>query len=166
LSSSNVGALVLDPFFGSGTTGAVAKRLHRHWLGIERDENYVRIAQQRIDEIIPHLADEQSFDVRVPRRRQPKLPFGYLLESGLLVPGQTLYFRKDREKPAILKPDGKLRIGEFEGSIHAAGKHYMNGGPCNGWDHWYFEAADGELQVIDNLRVKLLREMGLLKPEA
>jgi site-specific DNA-methyltransferase (adenine-specific) len=164
LSSSNVGALVLDPFFGSGTTGAVAKRLHRHWLGIERDENYVRVAQRRIDEIIPLPEDQQSFDVRVPRRRQPKLPFGYLLESGLLAPGQTLYFRKDRDMPAILKPDGKLRIGEFEGSIHAAGKHYMNGGPCNGWDHWYFEAADGELHVIDELRGKLLQEMGLIKP--
>ncbi len=162
LSSSNPGDVVLDPFFGSGTTGAVAKKLHRRWIGIEREADYVRIAQKRIDAVVPPLFDEETFDVRGRKSLQPRLPFGSLLESGLLAPGQTLYFRKDRNRPANLKPDGRLKIGEFEGSIHAAGRHYMDGSPCNGWDHWYYEAADGGLHVIDELRVQLLRDMGLI----
>ena len=156
LSSSHPGAVCLDPFFGSGTTGAVAKKLHRHWIGIERDENYVRIAQKRIDEITPAALNGEDFEVRDPKRLQSKLPFGNLLESGLLTPGQTLYFRKDKSRPAILKPDGKLKIGAFEGSIHKAGGFYMNGSPCNGWDHWYFEDAGGQMHVINELRVQLL----------
>jgi modification methylase len=160
LASSNPSDVVLDPFFGSGTTGAVAKKLHRHWVGIERDEHYVKIAQKRIDAILPLPFEEQIFEVRSQKRLQPKLPFSNLVENGLLVPGQKLYFRKDKNKAAVLKPDGKLKIGEFEGSIHRAGGHFMDGSPCNGWDHWYFETPDGELHVIDELREKLLAEMG------
>jgi site-specific DNA-methyltransferase (adenine-specific) len=161
LSSSNPGAVVLDPFFGSGTTGAVAKKLHRNWIGIERDENYIRVAQKRIDEIIPAPLGAQTFDVRDHKRLKPRLPFGRLLESGLLSPGQSLYFHRDRAKAAVLKPDGKLKMGDFEGSIHAAARQCMNGSPCSGWDYWYYEAPDGELHVIDELRTKYQTEMRL-----
>jgi site-specific DNA-methyltransferase (adenine-specific) len=165
LASSSPGAVVLDPFFGSGTTGAVAKKLHRHWIGIERDENYVRIAQQRIDGIQPGELDEALAARPAPKRARARLPFGSLLESGLLAPGQVLYFQKDKSKPATLKPDGRLKTAAFEGTIHTAGRHYMSGSPCNGWDSWYYEAPDGKLHVIDELRTHLLRAMDLQRNE-
>jgi len=150
--SSNAGDVVLDPFFGSGTTGAVAKKLHRHWIGIEKDAGYIEIAQQRIDAIVPEIFAETLFDVRDKKRLEPRVPFGNLLEAGLLQPGQTLYFRKDRSKAAQVKPDGKLVLNGFEGSIHEVGRSLMKGSPCNGWDHWYYEGEDGELHTIDDLR--------------
>jgi len=152
LATSNAGDLVLDPFFGTGTTGAVAKKLHRKWIGIERESSYVEIARQRIEAISPEAYDEATFDVRDRRHKEPRVPFATLLEMGYLKPGQTLVFRKNRENCARIKPDGKLIFGSFEGSIHQAGKHLSGGSPCNGWEHWYYEDESGEFQVIDNLR--------------
>ena len=155
LSSSNPGDVVLDPFFGSGTTGAVAKRLHRHWIGVEQEEKYIEIAQKRIDGVTPESFDGPTFDVRDKRRLAPRVPFSSLLENGLLRPGQRLFFRRDRRRFARIKPDGNLVVDGFEGSIHRAGKHLMGGSPCNGWEHWHFEAEDGELSSIDVLRQKI-----------
>lgn len=153
LSSSNPGDTILDPFFGSGTTGAVAKKLHRHWIGIEREEKYISVAQNRIDSITPELFADEIFDVRDKKRLAPRVEFGLLLETGLLAPGQKLYFRKDRSKFAQIKANAKLRLGDgFEGSIHQAGKHLMSGNPCNGWQHWYFDSQENGLSVIDELR--------------
>ena len=152
LSSSTPGDLVLDPFFGSGTTGAVAKRLHRNWIGIEREEKYVKLAQKRIDAVQPELYDLATFDVRSKKKIAPRVPFSSLLENGYLEPGQKMYFRKDKLCVATIKPDARLRTRDgFEGSIHKAGTHLMNGSPCNGWDHWYLE-EDGEMVCLDNLR--------------
>jgi modification methylase len=145
--------VVLDPFFGSGTTGAVAKKLHRRWIGIEREPGYIEAAQQRIDAVTPAPFDATAFDVRDQKRLQPRIAFCSLLEHGLIQPGQILCFRQDRTRVARVKPDGKLRLPDgFEGSIHQAGKQLMDGSPCNGWDHWYFEATDGALHPIDQLR--------------
>jgi modification methylase len=156
LASTNPGDVVLDPFFGTGTTGAVAKKLHREWIGIERDGTYVEIAQERIEHIEPEEYDEEVFDVRDRRRLAPRVPFSLLLELGLLNPGQELYFRKDRQKIAQIKPDGKLRSeNEGEGSIHQLGKLLTGGSPCNGWEHWYFMDDSGEMQPIDVLREKV-----------
>lgn len=161
LASSNPGDVVLDPFFGTGTTGVVAKKLHRHWIGIEREPTYVDAARQRIDALEPASFDETIFDVRDKRRFQPRIAFASLLERGLLLPGQAIYFRKDYNLAARLKPDGTLRLeGDgFEGSIHQVGKHVMDGSPCNGWEHWYFEAADGSLHPIDELRQAVRKEL-------
>ncbi len=93
LSSSNPGDVVLDPFFGSGTTGAVAKKLHRHWIGIEQEVRYIQAAQKRIEAIQPEPYDDLVFDVRDKKRLAPRVPFVRLLEEGLLLPGQKLYFR-------------------------------------------------------------------------
>ena len=158
LSSSRPGAIVLDPFFGTGTTGAVAKTLHRHWIGIEKEERYIRVAQARLDSVTPELFDPSTFDVRDKRRVAPRIPFARLLESGLLCPGQTLFFQRQRTVTACVKPDGRLRVGDFEGSIHQAGQHLTDGSPCNGWEQWYFEAEDGELRTIDTLRQILRQE--------
>jgi DNA modification methylase len=161
LASTKPGDIVLDPFFGVGTTGAVAKKLNRHWIGIEKDPGYVQVAQQRIDAIPapdPALADQiYSLNERRQRRR---IPFGSLLERGMLQPGQHLYFGKEGTLTAIILPDGHLRLGELTGSIHQIGKHILNA-PCNGWDHWYYiEQTSGLREPIDQLRQLVREEMG------
>jgi modification methylase len=160
LATSNPGDVVLDPFFGSGTTGAVARRLHRRWIGIEKEERYLAIARERIEAVVPEPFEKPLFEVRDARRLRPRIPFGSLLENGLLNPGQALYFRGDREKAARLKPDGNLVLDGFEGSIHQLGRHLMGGSPCNGWEHWYYEAVSGELRPVDVLRSVLRRALG------
>jgi modification methylase len=158
ISSSQKGDIVLDPFFGTGTTGAVAKQLHRHWIGIEQEKKYILIAQERIDNIesiVPELLIEDIFDVSDKNRLAPRVGFANLIEVNFLTPGQKVYFQKDPANEAYIKPDGNLRLPDgFEGSIHQAGKHLMKGSPCNGWQNWYFESQDNELVVINELREK------------
>lgn len=165
LASTNLGDIVLDPFFGTGTTGAVAKKLHRDWIGVERDHDYIEIAKTRIDAIEPEAFDQEVFDVRDRRRQAPRVPFALLLELGYLQPGQTLYFRKDKQQAARVKPDGRLHSGDREGSIHQLGKALAGGSPCNGWEHWYFLDQDDELQVIDVLREQVRRKWAETGPD-
>ena len=155
LSSTNPGDVVLDPFFGSGTTGAVAKKLGRHFIGIERDEGYIKIAQNRIAAV--ESSSEAALHLPDPRR-QPRLPFGLLLEAALLQPGQTLYFIRNGT-PATILADGHLRCGELTGSIHAVAKFLSNGAPANGWDCWFFEDTNGRRFPIDNLRQQIRTQM-------
>ncbi len=152
LSSSNPGDLILDPFFGTGTSGAVAKKLHRNWIGIEREAQYAAIAEERIRKITPEPYDKSAFDVRSRKRTVPRVPFVSLLEHGYLAPGQVLYFMKRKNLTATIKPDGKLLFGDTEGSIHQIGKLAASSGTCNGWECWYFEDDDGALKPIDTLR--------------
>jgi len=159
LASSNPGDVILDPFFGSGTTGVVAKKLHRHWIGIESQAEYVQAAQARIDAAPAPRYDPQVFEVGKQARRQERLPFGALLEHGLLAPGQTLYFRGDRTKSARLAADARLLLEGFSGSIHMAGRHMLGGSPCNGWDVWYYEDQGGKLHPIDKLRQRMRDQM-------
>ena len=157
LSSSNPGDLVLDPFFGSGTTGAVAKKLHRHWIGIERDPDYVAIAQERIDSIQPSLFIDDVFVLKTKRDR-PRVAFGTLVENGLIKPGQTLYFGKSGNITATVTANGTLKYDDIMGSIHQVGREIKKA-PCNGWEHWYYiDENTGERLVIDTLREKYLAE--------
>ena len=149
LSASNKGDVVLDPFFGSGTTGAVAKKLGRNFIGIERDKKYIKVAQKRIDAIEP--AGDESLAIETPR--QPRIPFGNLLENGLLKPGQTLFFARNGKTAKILA-NGHIKCGNSVGSIHALAKELSNGAPANGWIMWLFE-ENGEKKVIDELREKI-----------
>ncbi|WP_367280803.1 site-specific DNA-methyltransferase [uncultured Chloroflexus sp.] len=161
LSSSNPGDVVLDPFFGSGTTGVVAKRLHRHWIGIEQERAYITVAQRRIDATPVEPFDPAVFDVSDKARLAPRVAFATLVETGYLRPGQRLYLNKEPGRFATIKPDARLRTADgFEGSIHQAGSYYMNGAPCNGWEHWYIE-EDGCLISLDTVRERYRREMGL-----
>ena len=154
VSASNPGDVVLDPFFGSGTTGAVAKKLHRHWIGIEREAAYIRLARQRIDDITPAAFDPAVFDLRSRKKRARRVPFSALVENGYLQPGQTLYFRSDRSIPAIIKPDAYLHLDDgFEGSIHQTARHLSGDAPANGWDLWFFE-KNGKLISLDTLRTQ------------
>jgi site-specific DNA-methyltransferase (adenine-specific) len=150
--SSQPGDVVLDPFFGTGTTGVVAKQLHRHWIGIEQEMKYVQVAQDRIDKVQPEAPVVKIFNIRDKKRHAPRVPFRSLLENGLLVSGQSLFFQNDRTQTAQITPDGKLRLNGFKGSIHQAGRYLMDGNPCNGWQHWYFETEDKTLRPIDELR--------------
>jgi site-specific DNA-methyltransferase (adenine-specific) len=155
LAATNPGDVVLDPFFGSGTTGAVAKKLHRQWVGIEKEAEYVAVAQARIDAIQAAPFDEEVFDLRSQKRKDPRIPFSAVLENGLLAPGQELYYKKQPQLAAKIKPNGKLRLGEQEGSIHQLGRKLSGGSPCNGWDHWYYETAEGEMLPLESLRQRL-----------
>jgi site-specific DNA-methyltransferase (adenine-specific) len=151
LASSNPGDVVLDPFFGTGTTGAVAKRLHRHWIGVERDETYVRVASERLAAAQPQPFDEEVF-VFKSKRNQPRVPFGTLLERGMLQPGQILYFEPTGEARARILADGTLKWDNFTGSIHQVASR-IKSAPCNGWEHWYYEDPQtGRRRVIDELR--------------
>jgi modification methylase len=153
VSSTNPGDIILDPFFGSGTTGAVAKKLRRHWIGIERDPKYVQVAQQRIDAITPPLFDEWVYSPS-SKPKEERLPFIRLLESGLLQPGQELRLDKTGQT-AIIAADGALIHNGQRGSIHQIGTQLM-GAPCNGWTHWqYWNADAGEWLPIDVLRQRL-----------
>jgi site-specific DNA-methyltransferase (adenine-specific) len=148
LSSTNPGDVVLDPFFGSGTTGAVARKLGRYFIGIERDEGYIRAAQERIAAVEP----APDATVNLPELRlQPRIPFGALLEAGLLKPGQMLYFAKDESVIATILANGQLQCGSLTGSIHAIAKSLFNGAPANGWDNWLYE-NDGKKFLINTLR--------------
>jgi DNA modification methylase len=149
LSASNKGDVILDPFFGSGTTGAVAKKLGRNFIGIERDRKYIKVAQKRIDEVIP--ASEESLAIENPK--QPRIPFGNLLENGFLRPGQTLYFAKNSRTAKVLA-NGHIKCGKIIGSIHAVAKELSNNAPANGWIMWMYE-ENSEKKVIDELREKI-----------
>ncbi len=154
LSSSNPGDVVLDPFFGSGTTGAVAKKLHRHWLGIEKEADYVELARQRLERVEPEPFLTEAFSFPSKRNRS-RIPFGALLENGLLKPGQTLYFGKKGGITATVLANGKLKQNGLVGSIHQVGKA-LKQGPCNGWEHWYYlDPKTGEKIVIDVLRERI-----------
>jgi len=153
--ASKPGDIILDPFFGSGTTGAVAKRLRRHWIGIEKSSEYIELARERIEAVTPDLFAEIPADDRDESRRKARIPFDRLIKQGLLESNQELFFRRDTSKAAVINNDGSLTFYGFTGSIHQVGRRMMGGSPCNGWDHWYYKDADGELHPIDDLRQSL-----------
>jgi site-specific DNA-methyltransferase (adenine-specific) len=165
LSSSNPGDVVLDPFFGTGTTGAVARRLHRYWLGIERDAQYAQLARQRIAAVEPGPYSAKDLTLPDPRRR-PRVPFSELVERGLIQPGQRVYFRDRDEAAATVTADGRLRYDDQIGSIHQIGRA-IQGTPINGWQHWYVDIPGKARRVpIDQLRERVRQRMAGSDPGA
>ncbi|WP_119065874.1 site-specific DNA-methyltransferase [Aggregatilinea lenta] len=157
LSSSRPGDVILDPFFGTGTTGAVAKKLHRRWIGIEKEAEYVRLAQERLDAVEPFPQPDVIF-TSPERRQRPRIAFGTLLERGLVTPGQTLYFGKHSATQATILASGHLQCGELSGSIHKVGR-ILKRGSCNGWTHWFYDdPVTGERTAIDALRDQIRRQ--------
>ncbi len=154
LSSSNPGDVVLDPFFGTGTTGVVAKRLQRRWIGIERERTYAEMARRRIAEVDPGLFTDKIY-VFPTKRDQPRVAFGRLVEAGFLRPNQVLYFRDKAGVTAQVCADGAIDCDGMVGSIHQVGRRLMNA-PCNGWEHWLYEDEEGERRPIDSLRTAYL----------
>lgn len=154
LASTNPGDVVLDPFFGTGTTGAVAIMLGRSFIGIERDAGYVALAQDRLARVRPY--DAESIAVTGSRRAEPRVPFGHLVERGLLRPGEVLVSLSGRQ--AKVRADGTLISSDNRGSIHQVGAALEGAPSCNGWTYWHFR-RDGQLIPIDLLRQQVRAEM-------
>ena len=148
LSCTKPGDVVLDPFFGTGTTGAVAKRLGRRWIGIEREEDYIEVALERIADALP--LDESALTIMQSARSQPKVAFGTLVETGYLKPGAILTDTKRRWQ-AQVRADGSLAHAKQTGSIHGLGKELQGAPSCNGWTFWHYETG-GEVKPIDAAR--------------
>ncbi len=154
LASTNPGDVVLDPFLGSGTTAAVAKRLGRRFLGFEREQRYAAVAEERLRQVRPIPAELAS---PLSKREEPRIPFGWLVERGFLEPG-TVLLSPDRRHSAKVRADGTLITADFKGSIHQAGAHVQGAPACNGWTYWCF-LVEGKLIPIDTLRQKLRAEL-------
>ncbi|MCB1437696.1 MAG: site-specific DNA-methyltransferase [Rhodobiaceae bacterium] len=155
LASSNPGDVVLDPFFGTGTTGAVAKRLGRGFIGIEREQTYADAARERIAKVVPLPPD--ALAVTSSKRAEPRVPFGVIVEKGLIEPGSQLYDPRGRHA-AMVRADGTLMCRNEKGSIHKIGAHVQGAEACNGWTFWHFQ-AEGKLKPIDLLRQQVRAEM-------
>ncbi len=157
LAASRPDEVVLDPFCGTGTTGAVARRLRRNFIGIERDRDYAAAAQARIAAAEP-LA-QAALESFMTAREAPRVPFAALIERGLLAPGAKLVDAKRRHR-ALVRADGAIALGEAVGSIHRMGALAQGLDACNGWTFWHVETPRG-LTLIDALRAKVRAEMNI-----
>lgn len=153
--STNPGDVVLDPFFGTGTTGAVAKMLGRDYIGIEREAEYRAVAKKRLAKI--RKFDNQALEVSQSRRAEPRVPFGQVVERGMLRPGEDLWSVNGRHK-AKVRADGTLIAADSKGSIHQVGAACENAPSCNGWTYWHYR-RDGKKVPIDLLRQQIRSEM-------
>jgi modification methylase len=151
MASTRKDDMVLDPFFGTGTTGAVAKKLSRNYIGIERDATYAAFAKDRIADVVPL---ENGILENKPKREQPRVAFGALLERGLLKPGTVLTDSKKRHRVKV-HADGTVvamnRLENLRGSIHKIGAAVQDAPSCNGWTYWHYEDK-GKVMPIDHLR--------------
>ena len=159
MASTRKGDMVLDPFFGTGTTGAVAKKLGRSFIGLERDEIYADFAKKRIAEIEPL---KSNLVETMPKRELPRVPFGSLVERGLIEPGTVLTDSKKQHK-ATVHADGSIivqnRVDKMRGSIHKVGAAVQNAPSCNGWTFWHYKEGRKSLP-IDTLRTQIRAEQG------
>ncbi len=151
LATTKPGDIILDPFFGTGTTGAVAKMLGRHFIGIEREEKYIKVAQKRINEI----QEIKDINLITPttKKQEVRIPFGTVLEKGLLKPGTKL-FDASKKFSATVKADGSLITPTVSGSIHQVGARLQGLPSCNGWTFWHYENKQN-LVSINSLREQL-----------
>jgi modification methylase len=156
MAASRPDDLVLDPFCGTGTTGAVARRLGRRFIGFEREQEYAVAAEKRIEATEP--MPEPALSTFMTAREAPRVPFTALIERGLLSPGIKLVDAKRRHR-ALVRADGALSLGEAVGSIHRIGALAQGLEACNGWTFWHVETPKG-LTVIDTFRAQVRSEMG------
>ncbi len=157
LSSSRPGDLILDPFSGTGTTGATAKRLGRQFIGIERDPAYAAAAEARISKVEP--MPEASLAPFVTAREAPRVAFASLIERGMIKPGETVFDAK-RKVSALVRAEGALQLGSAVGSIHRIGAVAQGAGACNGWAYWHVE-RNKKLMLIDALRAEVRADMAV-----
>ena len=152
------GDIVLDPFFGTGTTGAVARKLGRHFIGIEREDTYIAAALKRIAAIRPGVFE--ALQSVTPKRKEARIPFGSLIEQGLIEPGAQL-FDASKRYFAMVRADGSLISGSHQGSIHKVGALVQGAEACNGWTFWHRDTARG-VAPIDDLRTDIRAKLDLL----
>ncbi len=155
VASTRPGDVVLDPFFGTGTTGAVAKRLGRRWIGIEREAAYKVAAEARIAAV--EALDPEAAAITTPKRAEPRVAFGQLVERGLLSPGAVLRSLNGRRQ-ARVRADGTLISAELRGSIHQVGAALEGAPSCNGWTYWHV-LINGDPVPIDFFRQQVRAEM-------
>ncbi|MFM2356873.1 MAG: hypothetical protein RLZZ528_2609 [Pseudomonadota bacterium] len=155
VATTNPGDVVLDPFFGTGTTGAVAKMLGREFIGIEREEAYRKAAEARIARV--RKFDREALETVGSKRAEPRIPFGQVVERGMLRPGEELF--NTRGQIAKVRADGTLVGHDIKGSIHQVGAAYESAPSCNGWTYWHFK-REGRLVPIDVLRQQIRSELG------
>ena len=155
LSTTNPGDVILDPFFGTGTTGAVAKKLGRNFIGIERETAYIKAAKARIKST--PIAKAEDIQVTQSKKAEPRVPFGTIVERGLLQPGTVLYDPASRHA-ARVRADGTLACKDATGSIHKIGAHVQGAEACNGWTFWHYKKS-GKLRPIDLLRQQVRKEL-------
>ncbi|MEI4195804.1 site-specific DNA-methyltransferase [Roseovarius sp. E0-M6] len=153
--TTNPGDVVLDPFFGTGTTGAVAKMLGRDYIGIEREASYREVAEKRLAKV--RKFDRETLEVSQSKRAEPRVPFGQLIERGMLRPGENLYSMNNRFK-AKVRADGTLVGDDVKGSIHQVGAALEGAPSCNGWTYWCIQ-RDGKRVPIDVFRQQIRAEM-------
>ena len=156
MATTRPGDVVLDPFFGTGTTGAVAKKLKRHFIGCERDPDYIQAAEARIAKVRP--VAEMSLLTTPSKRSEPRIPFGTVVERGLLEPGTILYGNGKDHLTARVRADGTLISSDHRGSIHKVGALVQNAPACNGWTFWHLRQGD-KLVPIDVLRQQIRAEL-------
>jgi modification methylase len=157
LASSKPGDIVLDPFFGTGTTGAVARRLGRQWIGIEQNQGYIAVARERIAAIEP--GNSEDIATTEEKNSAPRVPFGSLIERGLLKPGEVLFDAR-RRWTAKVRPDGTLISADAKGSIHQVAAEVQGAPACNGWEFWFVERK-GQPVPIEAFRQQIRAEMGV-----
>ena len=155
IGTTNPGDVVLDPFFGTGTTGAVAKMLGRDFIGIEREAAYREVAEKRIARI--RKFDSEAISTTKAKRAEPRVPFGQVIERGMLRPGEELFSMNSRHK-AKVRADGSLIGNDVKGSIHQVGAALEGAPSCNGWTYWHFR-REGRMVPIDILRQQIRAEM-------
>ena len=155
IATTNAGDVVLDPFFGTGTTGAVAKMLGRDFIGIEREAAYRKVAAERIARV--RRFDASALEITGSKRAEPRVPFGQVVERGMLRPGEELYSLGNRFI-AKVRADGTLIGTDVKGSIHQVGAHLEGAPSCNGWTYWHFK-RDGKMIPIDILRQQIRAEL-------
>lgn len=165
LASTNPGDVVLDPFFGTGTTGAVAKKLGRKFIGIEREEKYIKYAKKRLS-AISNIIDDTLYEPISPKKAEPRIPFGSVIEHGLIKPGQKLFDAK-RKYCAVVRADGSIQTATHHGSIHQVGAKLQGIPSCNGWTFWHIltkktKKNDSELIALDKFREQLKQQLQII----
>ena len=151
LASSNKNDFVLDPFLGSGTTAVVSKKLGRNYFGIEKEKNYFDAANKRLKNT--KIIENEYLDTLENNRTKPRIPFGSLVEMGLIRPGTKIYDQKKKINAKIMV-DGSIKYHQSEGSIHKVAAQIIGAESCNGWTYWHYESGNS-LKPIDHLRQRL-----------
>ena len=152
LATSNKNDLILDPFLGSGTSAAVAKKLGRNYFGIEKEKNYFKAAEQRINATKP--IEDDLLDTLKNNRSKPRIPFGSLVELGIIKPGTNIFDNKKKITARIMA-DGSIKHNQAEGSIHKVAATILGAESCNGWTFWHCD-INGRTYPIDYLRQRLI----------
>tara|TARA_B100000700_G_C14673291_1_gene681844 strand:- start:54 stop:758 length:705 start_codon:yes stop_codon:yes gene_type:complete len=151
LASTNKNDFILDPFLGSGTTAVVAKKLNRFFYGIEKDSVYFKAAKKRVKNT--KIIQDNYLDTLQNNRSKPRIPFGSLVEMGVIRPGTEIYDQKEKINAKIMV-DGSIKYRQSEGSIHKVAAQILGAESCNGWTYWHYKSGNS-LKPIDELRQRL-----------